>query len=123
MKVLGDAVVQFPRYEVLEDPDDDVGLVRDKLSHVLALVDPAVGDAALGDSVLGGGEMLMGDAAGSVLGAFEHHHAHHAGYVTVAVVDVVHAAAGCAGDRPLVVLDDVDEIFEIPGLADKPVEV
>ncbi|MEU6328560.1 hypothetical protein ABZ851_14985 [Streptomyces sp. NPDC047049] len=37
--------------------------------------------------------------------------------MTVAVVDEVHAAAGSAGDRPLDVLDDVGEIFEILRLA------
>lgn len=109
--------------DALEDPDDDVGLVRDKLSLVLAFADPAVGDAALGYAVLGGGEVLTGDAACGVLGGLERHHAHHAGHVTVAVVDEIHAATGCAGYRPLHVLDDVDEIFEVPGLTDEPVEV
>nr|WP_237323445.1 hypothetical protein [Streptomyces sp. MOE7] len=66
---------------------------------------------------------LVGDAAGGVLGGLERPHAHHAGYVAVAVVDEVHAAAGGAGDRALDVFDDVDEVFEIPGLADEPVEV
>ncbi|MFF8373145.1 hypothetical protein ACF05W_30555 [Streptomyces lydicus] len=32
-------------------------------------------------------------------------------------VDEVHATAGGAGDRALDVFDDVDEVFEIPGLA------
>ncbi|WP_455908652.1 hypothetical protein [Streptomyces lydicus] len=38
-------------------------------------------------------------------------------------VDEVHATAGGAGDRALDVFDDVDEVFEIPGLADEAVEV
>nr|WP_241779740.1 alkaline phosphatase family protein [Streptomyces natalensis] len=46
---LGDAVGRFPRHEVLEDTDDDVGFIRDKLSFALTLANPAVRDATLGD--------------------------------------------------------------------------
>jgi hypothetical protein len=43
--------------------------------------------------------------------------------VPVAVVDEVHAAAGGTDHRALDVLDDVDEVFQIPRLTNQAVQV
>ncbi|MER6841032.1 hypothetical protein [Streptomyces platensis] len=73
----------------------------------------------MGESVLGGGEVLAGDAAGGVLGGLERHHAHlRAMRRSLSLMRFMRPPV--AGDRPFDLFDDVDEVFEIPGLADKP---
>lgn len=118
-----DAVRGFPGQEVVEDAHDDPSLLGDDLALVRSLADPAVGDAALDLAVLGAGQVHAGDAARGVLGGLQRHHAHHAGHVSVAVVDQVHPSAGRTDGRPLDVFDDIDQVFQVPGLADEPVQV
>jgi len=118
-----DAVGGLAGEALTEDVLDHFGLALQQLALCRPLADPAVGDATLDLAVLRAREVHTSGAARGVLGGLQRHHAHDAGHVPVAVVDQVHVAAGGSQDRSLHVLDDVDQVFQVPGPTDQAVEV